>query len=106
MATCATPGTRRRRDRIFQYAMAERSVGLTVSEVRPIFMMRLVAESAGIMNGGLAHVGRVGVICERRSCTSWRAFNSSAPRSKISRIEDSWATDLERSSDKPSMPPN
>jgi hypothetical protein len=60
MATCATPGTRSKRDRIFQYAMAERSVGLTVSEVRPIFMMRLVAESAGIMNGGLAQVGRVG----------------------------------------------
>src|SRR6476659_6533958 len=106
MATCATPGTRRRRDRIFQYAMAERSVGLTVSEVRPIFMMRLVAESAGIMNGGLAHVGRVGVICERRSCTSWRAFNSSAPRSKLSLIEYNWATDFERISDKPSMPPN
>jgi hypothetical protein len=69
-------------------------------------MMRLVAESAGIMNGGLAQVGRVGVICERRSCTSWRAFNSSAPRSKISRIEDSWATDFERSSARPSMPPN
>jgi hypothetical protein len=33
-------------------------------------MMRLVAESAGIINGGLAQVGSVGVICDKRSCTS------------------------------------
>ena len=70
IATWATPGTRSRRARIFQYAMLDRSVGLTTSEVRPIFRMRLVADSAGIMNGGLAQVGSVGVICDRRSCTS------------------------------------
>ncbi len=33
-------------------------------------MIRLVAESGGIMNGGLAHVGSVGVTCAMRSCTS------------------------------------
>ena len=32
------------------------------SEDIPIFMIRLVAESGGIMNGGLAQVGSVGVI--------------------------------------------
>ena len=33
-------------------------------------MMRLVEDSAGIMNGGLAHVGSVAVTCAMRSATS------------------------------------
>ena len=33
-------------------------------------MMRLVDDSAGIMKGGLAHVGSVAVTCPRRSATS------------------------------------
>ncbi len=52
-------------------------------------MIRLVAESAGIMNGGLAQVGNVAVIWLIRSETSCRAFSSSVPRSKIKVIEDS-----------------
>src|SRR5215218_5668753 len=80
------------------------SVRLTVSEVRPIFMIRLVADRAGIMNGGLAQVGRVAVIWESRSATSWRARSSSVSREKNSWIEDSWATDLDRRSSKPSIP--
>ena len=39
------------------------SIRLTSSDERPIFMIRLVADSAGIMKGGLAQVGRVAVIC-------------------------------------------
>ncbi len=35
---------------------------LTSSDVIPIFMIRLVEDRAGIMNGGLAQVGRVEVI--------------------------------------------
>ena len=69
-------------------------------------MIRLVADSAGIMNGGAAQVGRVAVIWLRRSCTSCRARSSSVPRSKISRIEESWATDFDRRSVRPSMPPS
>jgi hypothetical protein len=46
------------------------SIMLTSSEDRPIFMIRLVADSAGIMKGGLAHVGNVAVICPIRSATS------------------------------------
>ena len=59
-------------------------------------MIRLVADSAGIMNGGLAHVGSVAVIWAIRSATSCRARSSSVPRSKISRIDDSCATDFDR----------
>ena len=75
-----------------------------MSEVIPIFMIRLVDDSAGIMNGGLAQVGRVAVIWAIRSATSWRARSSSVPGSKISRIDDSCATDFERISVRPSMP--
>src|SRR5215207_2015862 len=75
-----------------------------VSEVRPIFMIRLVADNAGIMNGGLAQVGSVAVICESRSATNCRARSSSVSGEKMSRIEDSWATDLDRRSCRPSIP--
>src|SRR5215210_5142858 len=67
-------------------------------------MIRLVADRAGIMNGGLAQVGRVAVIWESRSATSWRARSSSVSREKNSWIEDSWATDLDRRSSSPSIP--
>jgi hypothetical protein len=36
----------------------------------PIFMMRLVADFAGIIHGGLAQVGICGETWETRSCTS------------------------------------
>ena len=80
------------------------SVRFTVSEVSPIFMIRLVEESPGIMNGGLAQVGRVAVVWASRSATSWRARSSSVPRPKISTMEDSWATDLDLMSSSPSIP--
>src|SRR5919202_6831444 len=67
-------------------------------------MIRLVDDSGGIIHGGLAQLGSVGVICAMRSCTSWRARSSSVPRSKISWIEESWATDLERSASRPGSP--
>ena len=38
------------------------------SDDSPIFMIRLVADRGGIMKGGLAQVGRVGVTCAMRSC--------------------------------------
>jgi hypothetical protein len=74
------------------------------SEVSPIFMIRLVAESAGIMNGGTAQDGSVGATCASRSSTSWRACSSSVPRLKTSSIDDSCATDLERSWSRPGSP--
>ena len=70
MSTAATPGTRNRRCLIFQYVTEDISTRFSSSEESPIFMIRLVAESGGIMNGGLAHVGSVGVTCAMRSCTS------------------------------------
>ncbi len=50
--------------------MVDISVRSTSSEVSPILRMRLVADSAGIMNGGLAQVGSVAVICDNLSATS------------------------------------
>ena len=67
-------------------------------------MTRLVADSGGIIHGGLAQVGRVGVTWAIRSCTSCRARISSVPRSKMSWIDESWATDFERSSSSPGSP--
>ena len=67
-------------------------------------MIRLVADSGGIIHGGLAQVGRVGVTWAIRSCTSCRARISSVPRSKMSWIDESWATDFERSSSSPGSP--
>ena len=104
-STCATPGTR-------MQALADLPVGDRgqLDQVdarpsdRPIFMIRLVADSGGIIHGGLAHVGSSAAICASRSWTSWRARSSSVPRSKMSWIEDSCETDFERSSSRPGMP--
>ena len=41
-----------------------------MSEAIPIFMKRLVEDSAGISTGGLVHDGKVGVTVDRRSATS------------------------------------
>src|SRR5919204_4608597 len=84
--------------------MFDSSVRSNLSDETPIFMIRLVDDSGGIMNGGLAQLGSVGVTCATRSCTSWRARSSSVPCLKISRIEESWATDLERMSRSPGRP--
>ena len=84
--------------------MLDISIRFSSSEETPIFMIRLVAESGGIIHGGLAQVGRVGVTWAMRSCTSCRALTSSVPRSKISSIAESWETDFERSSSRPGTP--
>ena len=39
-------------------------------EVMPIFMIRDVAETGGIITGGAAQVGSVGTTDASRSCTS------------------------------------
>jgi hypothetical protein len=80
------------------------SISDTSSDDMPIFMTRLVAESGCIMNGGLAHVGRVGVTIATRSWTSWRASSRSDPGSKIITIDDSPVTDVERMMSRPSTP--
>ena len=67
-------------------------------------MIRLVAESGGMIQGGLAQVGSVGATCATRSVTSWRARSSSVPRLKMIWIADSCETDFERSSSTPSIP--
>src|SRR6266508_3056173 len=73
-------------------------------EVSPTFMTRLVADRGCIMNGGLAQVGSVGVTVATRSCTSCRARSRSVPGSKMSTIDDSWGTDLERITSSPATP--
>ena len=50
--------------------MADISIPFSSSEASPIFRIRLVAESDGIMNGGLAQVGSDGVSWAMRSATA------------------------------------
>ncbi len=61
-------------------------------------MTRLVADTGGSMTGGAAQVGRLVCTVASRSCTRWRASHSSVPCLKMSSIEESWGTDLERMS--------
>ncbi len=104
MGTFATPGTRNNLARIFQYEIIERSMVDSVSEVSPIFIVRLVADSGWIMKGGLAQLGRVGTTVAIRSATSWRAVKRSVPCSKISSIWDSCSIDLDRMTSRSGMP--
>jgi hypothetical protein len=60
----------------------------TLSDERPIFMTRAVADSGGIMNGGPAHVGRVFVTEVIRSAMSCRACMRSVPCLNTSSIAD------------------
>jgi hypothetical protein len=106
MGTLATPGTRRRRARIFQKAVIDMSIRSTSGcvEYSPIFITRLVDDRGWIMNGGADQVGRVGEIAAIRSATSCRAVNRSVPRSKMRRMSDSCSADLERISSRPGTP--
>src|SRR4029079_311524 len=80
------------------------SVTDIVGEDMPIFMARLVAESGCIMKGGAAHVGSGGVTAVMLSWTSWRARRRSVPGLKISSMDDSWSTDFDRRTSRPSTP--
>src|SRR6185312_12911722 len=70
----------------------------------PTFMIRLVEDRGGIMKGGAAQVGSVLVASAIRSLTSCRARISSAPRLKISVIDDSCGTDFDRITSMPGTP--
>src|SRR5215216_3424751 len=74
------------------------------SEVIPIFKTRLVEESGGIIQGGLAQVGRLGDASVRRSCTNCRASYRSVSLLKRSSICERSETDLERISSRPGSP--
>src|ERR687890_1448106 len=77
---------------------------LSSSEVIPIFITRLVDERGGIIQGGLAQVGRLGDASVRRSCTNCRASYRSVSLPKTSWICERSATDLERISSSPGTP--
>ena len=104
MAMLATPGTLSSRGRIVQYEIIDMSICDTSSELSPIFMTRLVADSGWSITGGAAQVGSDGVIWASRSATSWRALSSFVPGLNSSTTCDSWMTDLERIVSRPSMP--
>ena len=75
-----------------------------VFDETPIFITRLVVDVVGMMNGGAAHVGRVGPTVATRSATSWRARKMSVPGLKRSSIDESWGTDFERTRSRAGMP--
>src|SRR5215211_5978088 len=74
------------------------------SEVIPIFMTRLVEDRGGIIQGGLAQVGKLGEASARRSCTSCLASYRSVSLLKRSSICERSVTDLERISSSPGIP--
>src|SRR5215217_4440514 len=74
------------------------------SEVIPIFMTRLVDDRGGIIQGGLAQVGKLGEASDRRSCTNCRASYRSVSLLKRSSICERSETDLERISSSPGTP--
>ncbi len=104
IAILATPGTPSKRARMVQYASMDRSITEWSGEVMPIFITRLVDDSGGIINGGAAHLGKLGVAIATRSATNWRVNNSSTPASKIATTEDSCGTDFERKVVTPGTP--
>ena len=69
IAMFATPGTLSRRGRIVQYEIIDMSICETASELSPIFITRLVADSGWSITGGAAHVGSLGTIWASRSAT-------------------------------------
>src|SRR5215207_4783343 len=77
---------------------------LSSSEVIPIFMTRLVEDRGGIIQGGLAQVGKLGEASARRSCTSCLASYRSVSLLKRSSICERSVTDLERISSSPGSP--
>jgi hypothetical protein len=70
MTAFATPGTRRRRARIFQYAVIDWSMTETSSDEMPIFITLLVDDSGCSITGGAAQVGRFGATSCNRSWMS------------------------------------
>src|SRR3712207_1581565 len=82
----------------------DRSITDLSGEVMPIFIVRLVAESGGIMNGGAAQVGRLGVATATRSVINWRTRISSTPGLKISTMDESCETDFDRMTSTPGTP--
>src|SRR5262245_51268870 len=87
-----------------QYEIIDISIRDRVSEVSPIFMTRLVADTGWSMTGGAAQVGIVGSTVWTRSDTSCRAWRRSVPCLKRNSIDDNCATDLERKVSSPGIP--
>src|SRR5262249_15543608 len=100
----ATPGTCISRNRIFQYAIIERSIRSCCFDVIPIFMTRLVADRGWSMIGAPAECGSVFVASSRRSCTICRAFRMSVPGLKMRRIAERPTTDFDRKMSSPGVP--
>jgi hypothetical protein len=72
--------------------------------VSPIFMTRLVEDSGCSMMGMPADCGRSAIASARRSWTSCRAFRTSVPILKISRIADRPVVDWERMTSRLGVP--
>ncbi len=98
IATLATPGTWSNRARMLKNAIFDRSRLLTVFEVMPTCMTRLVADTIGYRAGGAAHDGSDGDAAASRSCTSCRAWRTSVPCLKYRKIADSCGTDSDSTS--------
>src|SRR5437879_4021759 len=95
IATFATPGTDNKAGRMFQRASTDISIGDTLREESPTIITRLVADSGCRMMGGCDTFGNA-YTRPRRSLMSCRARIISVPGWKISVIDESPGTDVER----------
>src|ERR1041384_5265515 len=94
MATLATPGTPSRRGRIVHRARTPMSVSDSLSDDRPIIIVRLVDDVGGSMVGGFDTLGMAAGWL-RRSWVIWRALSRLVPGSKTRWIDDSPGIDSE-----------
>jgi len=103
-ATFATPGSDISCGRILYRTIVACSMRSRESDRTPIFMTRLVADSGCSTTGGVAQLGKVGVMTWIRSETSRRASMTSVPLAKISSMEDCCGIDFERRESRPRIP--
>ena len=104
IATLATPGMAISRGRIVHLASVLNSTCVRLSDVMPIFMIRLRDDRGDSMTGGRATVGSCAAARDRRSCTICRAVITSVAGSRIRTTDERPRTDFERIVSRPGTP--
>ena len=92
----ATPGTESRRGFKVQSAKVRSSIGVILSETRPILRRSMVEEVSGVMRGALTLTGNWPAVSASFSASIWRARNTSVPSLKTAVMMESPWMDSER----------
>ena len=93
----ATPGTLNRRGLTVQSASVRSSIGVNLSDTKPIFSRSIVAEVSGDMVGAFTPKGSSPAVSTNRSASICRAMWMSVFSLKTAVITDRPAMDSERS---------